>query len=97
MNARAVIDTKGFPAGGVHMPVQKETQTNAGLKPKKTETWEFRLIFFASFIVFLAAAILERVLPGSRRGRSAGFHGGKSIIAEAKEAAGTCTAYAFMG
>lgn len=63
-------------------------------KFKRTESVEFRLIFAAAFAVFLIAATVERMLPLGwlKRGQSR-----KSIIEQAKEAANTCAAYAFMG
>ncbi len=63
-------------------------------KFKRTESLEFRLIFAAAFAVFLVAATVERLLPLGwfKRGQSR-----KSIIEQAKEAANTCAAYAFMG
>jgi hypothetical protein len=63
-------------------------------KFKRAESLEFRLIFVAAFVVFLVAAIVERLLPITwlRRERPK-----KSIIQQAKDAANTCAAYAFMG
>ncbi len=63
-------------------------------KFKRTESLEFRLIFVAAFAVFLVTATVERLLPLSWFKRGAAR---KSIVEQAKEAANTCAAYAFMG
>jgi hypothetical protein len=61
------------------------------------ETAEFRIIFLLTFVFFLFAAIIERLMPwrwlaqGDERKRHT------SVFKEAWRAAGTCTTYAFMG
>ena len=62
----------------------------------KSETLEFRLIFGVTFAVFLAAALVESLLPLRWFSReNAGAR--KTIIERAADAARTCAAYAFMG
>jgi hypothetical protein len=57
---------------------------------------EYHLIFAASFIIFLVAAVIERLMPwtwlNTSRDRVR-----PSVFARALDAAKTCTAYAFMG
>jgi hypothetical protein len=58
---------------------------------------EYRLIFAASFIVFLIAAVAERLMPWRwLLNRRPGTQG-RSVLGQARESAGICTAYAFMG
>lgn len=64
-------------------------------KIKRAESIEFRLIFIAAFAVFLVAATVERLLPTSWFKRNASRR--ESIFKQAKDAANTCAAYAFMG
>lgn len=68
-----------------HMPTPKNTRRSS---------LEYRLIFFVCFAVFMAAAIVERLMPWNwvrpTKPRRSAFE-------QAKAAAGTCTAYAFMG
>ncbi len=58
-------------------------------------SFEYHLIFAASFIIFLVAAVLERLMPWnwlntiSRRR--------PSVFTRAWDAAETCSAYSFMG
>ncbi len=54
------------------------------------EAKEFRLIFLATFPLFLAAGLVTRAF--SRRGSSQR----KSVFAEARAAANTCIPFAFM-
>lgn len=61
------------------------------LRRHTTETLQFRLIFAVCFAVFLAAAVIERLLPWNwTRGRP-------SPVAHAWQSARTCATYAFMG
>ncbi len=76
------------------MAFTMDTRTRSLSKFKRTESLEFRLIFVAAFAVFLVAATVERLLPLSWFTRGAAR---KSIVEQAKEAANTCAAYAFMG
>lgn len=74
------------------------TPANApAAKHVRRNSFEFRVIYFMCFAVFLTAAIVERLLPWNwqTQARNAGRR--RSIIEQAREAAGTCTAYAFMG
>jgi len=59
---------------------------------------EYRLIFLITFGIFLIAALVELLLPWRWFApRRAGEERAGSIFAQAKESAGRCTAYAFMG
>ena len=58
---------------------------------------DFRLIYIASFIIFLASAALGRLMPWRWLGWSSGSHRRGSIVGEARAAANTFTPFAFMG
>jgi hypothetical protein len=66
-------------------------------KFKRAESIEFRLIFAAAFVVFLVAAIGERMLPTRWIRDASAADKRPTIVAQAKAAANTCAAYAFMG
>jgi hypothetical protein len=55
------------------------------------EAKEFRLMFIATFPLFLAAGLLGRALSPRRRPSQR-----KSVFAEARAAANTCIPFAFM-
>jgi hypothetical protein len=55
------------------------------------EAKEFRLMFIATFPLFLAAGLLGRALSRRR-----GSDRRKSVFAEARAAANTCIPFAFM-
>lgn len=77
------------------MAVQARYAAGSRSRWASTETAESRLIFLVSFPVFLAAALLSRLLPPSVRPGFAA--GGRSVVAEARAAANTCIPFAFMG
>jgi len=63
----------------------------------RRETAEFHLIFAATFVFFLAAAVLSSILRlAGLTGQSADTHG-QSILKQAWSAADVTTSYAFMG
>ncbi len=64
---------------------------------RREEQIEARLYYALSFAVFLVAAIVSRLLPRHWRSLALRPGGRRSIVGEARVAAGTCTAYAFMG
>jgi hypothetical protein len=59
-------------------------------------TWEYRLIFMASFPVFLVTEIVGRTVRTRRAVASPAGHS-KSIFAAARESANTSLPYAFLG
>jgi hypothetical protein len=59
------------------------------------KTWEYRLVFVASYPIFLVCEILESVL-GLRRKASAS-RPCKSLFARTRDTANTCLPYAFLG
>jgi hypothetical protein len=67
------------------------TRTRRDKRVRK-ESVEFRIIFAATFAVFLIAGIIERLLPWNWLTRRQA-----SVVQQAWESAGTCTTYAFMG
>lgn len=74
----------------------KEHSTLARITQEEAQ--EFRFIYIASFVVFLAIAVIARVLPKQwGRGGLADAQGHLSIIGEAKAAANTFVPFAFMG
>lgn len=79
---------------GTSMAFTMDSRPKTLSKFKRAESLEFRLIFIAAFAVFLVTATVERLLPITwfKAGRKR-----QSIIEQAKEAANTCAAYAFMG
>jgi len=56
------------------------------------EAIEFRLMFLATFPLFLAAGLVTRALSPRRKASSQR----KSVFAEARAAANTCIPFAFM-
>lgn len=72
-----------------YAPAQMPTQ-----KGTRRCSLEYRFIFAICFSVFLCAAIVERLMPWNWIRRASPR---RSVFEQAKEAAGTCTAYAFMG
>jgi hypothetical protein len=74
------------------MPQEK---TNHSRNKSVRDKWEYRLIFLASYPIFLGFEILDRCLhlgrdpsPGKQR---------RSVFAAAREAADTSLPYAFLG
>ena len=57
----------------------------------------FKLIFASTFVVFFAAAIVDRLLPLRWIMGAAKSENYMAIFAEAKAAAATYTPFAFMG
>lgn len=82
---------------GTTMALTIDNRRRSQSKFKRTESIEFRLIFIAAFAVFLVAATVERILPMRWLRKRADRSPRKSIFEQAKEAANTCAAYAFMG
>jgi hypothetical protein len=82
---------------GTNMAVTADSRRRSFSKFKRAESLEFKLIYMAAFAVFLVAATVERIVPLRRLmlGSEAGTR--KSILEQAKDAANTCAAYAFMG
>ena len=72
-------------------------RTHSASAPRKAKPIEYRLIFAVAFLVFLAAGIVEALLPHNLIARFTGHGTGKSIIQRARDSARTCAAYAFMG
>ncbi|MGQ0455668.1 MAG: hypothetical protein ACT4OU_01265 [Hyphomicrobium sp.] len=79
---------------GDAMALTLDNRRRTHSKFKRAESLEFRLIFIAAFAMFLVTVTVERVLRLSwlRRERP-----NNSILEQAKQAANTCAAYAFMG
>ncbi len=65
-----------------------------GDEARRKETIEFRLLYGVTFVVFLAASLVESINPFRSRGRDQKT---ESIIQKARFGAQTCVKYAFMG
>jgi hypothetical protein len=63
--------------------------------PTMTDQQEYRLLFAVTFVMFLVAALVLRLLPAFGGGISAG--GPKSLFAQAKATSSSALAFAFMG
>lgn len=62
-------------------------------RPRQGEALEFRVIYAISFTLFLAAAVVRRCLPHGGRSPA---RDRRSVLDEAKAAANSCAAFAFM-
>jgi hypothetical protein len=62
---------------------------HAGIRAREAK--EFRVMYFATFPLFLAAAVVTRGVSWRRSSV-----GRKSVFAEARAAANTCLPFAFM-
>jgi hypothetical protein len=91
---RADRSTKTAKEGNA-MATTIDERRRASSKFKRTASFEFRLIYVAAFAMFLVAGIVERLLPVAWLRRD--VRARRSIIEQAKQAANTCAAYAFMG
>jgi hypothetical protein len=65
-------------------------------RPAPGEGVAYHLIFATSYATFLAVGAVQRLMPWQWR-LPYGTSGRRSIFAEASRAAGTVTAFAFMG
>jgi hypothetical protein len=61
------------------------------------EAIQYRVIYAVCFAVFFFAAIIERAMLWKWLGARSKAERRPSILEQAREAAGTCTTYAFMG
>jgi hypothetical protein len=86
----------GFPSPIAAAKSPAVTHRRSRRKSPK-QSIEFRLIFALTFVFFLGAALLERLMPWRWIGSDASRRPRASIFKEARETAGTCTTYAFMG
>ena len=79
------------------MAVTADSKRRSLSKFKRAESLEFRLIFMAAFVVFLFTATVERLLPIRKLLHGTDVSAHQSLFEQAKAAANTCAAYAFMG
>jgi len=64
---------------------------------KRQEAREFRLLYWVCFMIFLAIAVVARLLPGRRGANDSGLNGvRRSVFAEARASASTLLPFAFM-
>jgi hypothetical protein len=74
-----------------------DTRTRKHSSHGALETAEFRLIFVASFIVFLLEAIALRAIPWRGRQHLPAAERKKSILAQARASIDRTIPFAFMG
>ena len=60
---------------------------------RRADEVQYRLVYYATFPVFVLTALACRVLPRERRGRT----DRGSVVGEARTAARTCGSFALMG
>ena len=77
---------------GTTMTAASMTRPHA---PVLRDEQEYRLLFAATFVVFLAAALVMRIVRSFNGRRSAGA--ATSLFAEAKSTGYSALAFAFMG
>jgi hypothetical protein len=88
-----MIGTSAFYGKG-DTSVAHASANDRGLRMRhRGDALAYKTLFFLTFAIFLPAAAVRRVLPGSQV-RSGGR---RSIFEEAKVAASTASACAFMG
>jgi hypothetical protein len=93
-----VASSQTWPAPGAKVAMDTDVATY-GKRPKKFDrkpSVEYHLIFAASFVILLLAAVLERLMPWTWLSASKDRNRA-SIIDRAWGGAKTCSAYAFMG
>ena len=73
-----------------------ETSVRARSDGRWVEEVEFRLIFVATFVVFVTATFVSHLMPW-RWGSGPRADGNASIIERAREASSAITGFAFMG
>jgi hypothetical protein len=81
------------------LPIMESPAMQRSLSPSRqnAEALQFRLILAATYPFFLAAALLQRVLPG-RSGMHRGLPAARrSVFGEAKAMAVSAIPFAFMG
>lgn len=69
----------------------------AHLRRRKADHREFRLIFAATFALFLILALIGRLMPRDRRPLGAAAGPARSVWGEARAAAYATIPFAFMG
>lgn len=84
------------PQGQSQAP-QRSARQSSSARWKRPESWEYRVLYGVTFMVFLVAACVELLDPRRYIARkdSAGIH--QTVIQRASLGARTCVAYAFMG
>ena len=73
--------------------IDRHTVTRA---TRADEVIQFRLIYAICFSLFLLAAIIQRLLPWNWSARSPHAGARRSVLEQARNAAGICATYAFM-
>ena len=84
------ISLRFIPRSNVSMSSYQPQAHGPHTRIRAREAKEFRLMFLATFPLFLAAGLVTRALSSRRGGER------KSVFAEARAAANTCIPFAFM-
>lgn len=75
----------------------KSARSSPSARWKRPESWEYRLIYGVTFLVFLFAACIELLDPRRYIARKDQAATQQTVIQRASLGARTCVAYAFMG
>lgn len=86
------VSTLELPQIKTETTMTVRTQSRSG-----KDTLGFRLIFASTFLIFLLAAVIDRLVPLRWIMGAAKSENYMAIISEAKSAAATYTPFAFMG
>lgn len=84
------------PSSGVYCSQRRIQKPSEPARWRRTESWEYRILFAITFCVFLVAAVIESFVP-RRWVVKTDCEERRSIIQRAIEHASICVAYAFMG
>ena len=57
---------------------------------------QYHLIYSISFVIFLVAIAVSRLVPARLRSNISGHDRGRSVLQAARVAAGNCVPFAFM-
>lgn len=99
MSAAAAFVTETGPEPNLRT-LEEDTRMTVLTQPlsrRRTDEIQFRLIYGATLPFFVAAALVQRLVPSRRRRRSDRDAATPSIVREAKSAARTCGSFALMG
>jgi hypothetical protein len=81
----------------LHMAEHPGTRAASHMHAKRKDSLGYQLIFGATFLIFLAVAIADRLVPLRWLMGAAKTENYVAVFAEAKAAAMTYTPFAFMG
>jgi len=79
------------------MSIALETSPKSRIRSRRKAQSEYRVLFALSFALFLLPLMLARVVRWVKAPIFGSQEGGKSLFAEAREAANAALPYAFIG